>query len=71
MPKGYFLAIKIDNRNSNCHDWYDRKGAIYGYHENIDGKEGESADMQKVFGYIGLFTLVAMWWLGEVSYGFL
>ena len=35
------------------------------------GKEGEEHDMQKVFGYIGLFTLVAMWWLGEVSYGFL
>ena len=24
--------------------------------------------MQKVFGYIGLFTLVALWWLGEVSF---
>lgn len=31
------------------------------------GKEGEGADVQKVFGYIGLFTLVALWWLGEVS----
>eukprot|EP00250_Pteridium_aquilinum_P011970 c20424_g1_i1 orf=325-1512(+) len=27
------------------------------------GKEGEGIDVQKVFGYIGLFTLVAMWWL--------
>eukprot|EP00250_Pteridium_aquilinum_P003432 c13739_g1_i1 orf=224-1405(+) len=27
------------------------------------GKEGEGADVQKVFGYIGLFTLVALWWL--------
>ncbi|KAK6927541.1 EamA domain, partial [Dillenia turbinata] len=27
------------------------------------GKEGERADVQKLFGYIGLFTLVALWWL--------
>jgi solute carrier family 35 protein F5 len=38
--------------------------------KKISGKEGEGADVQKVFGYIGLFTLVAMWWLGEVSCGF-
>ncbi|KAM7274480.1 hypothetical protein ACFE04_016346 [Oxalis oulophora] len=27
------------------------------------GEEGEKADVQKLFGYIGLFTLVALWWL--------
>ncbi|KAM7258984.1 hypothetical protein ACFE04_014725 [Oxalis oulophora] len=27
------------------------------------GEEGQKADMQKLFGYIGLFTLVALWWL--------
>ncbi|XP_010525944.1 PREDICTED: uncharacterized vacuolar membrane protein YML018C [Tarenaya hassleriana] len=27
------------------------------------GEEGEGADVQKLFGYIGLFTLVALWWL--------
>lgn len=27
------------------------------------GEEGERADVQKLFGYIGLFTLVALWWL--------
>lgn len=27
------------------------------------GEEGERVDMQKLFGYIGLFTLVALWWL--------
>lgn len=28
------------------------------------GEEGERVDVQKLFGYIGLFTLVALWWLG-------
>ncbi|KAJ6697813.1 SOLUTE CARRIER FAMILY 35 MEMBER F5 [Salix purpurea] len=27
------------------------------------GEEGERGDVQKLFGYIGLFTLVALWWL--------
>ncbi|XP_019163133.1 PREDICTED: uncharacterized vacuolar membrane protein YML018C-like [Ipomoea nil] len=27
------------------------------------GEEGERVDMQKLFGYMGLFSLVAMWWL--------
>ncbi|KAI4379888.1 hypothetical protein MLD38_006128 [Melastoma candidum] len=27
------------------------------------GEEGEGIDVQKLFGYIGLFTLVALWWL--------
>ena len=29
------------------------------------GEEGENVDMQKLFGYIGLFTLVSLWWLGK------
>ena len=28
------------------------------------GEEGERVDVQKLFGYVGLFTLVALWWLG-------
>ncbi|KAF3967261.1 hypothetical protein ACB098_01G315400 [Castanea mollissima] len=27
------------------------------------GEEGEKVDIQKFFGYIGLFTLVSLWWL--------
>ncbi|KAL5559759.1 hypothetical protein UlMin_035970 [Ulmus minor] len=27
------------------------------------GEEGERVDVQKLFGYIGLFSLVALWWL--------
>ncbi|KAL2559462.1 EamA-like transporter family [Forsythia ovata] len=30
------------------------------------GEEGERADVQKLFGYVGLFTLVALWWLGKI-----
>lgn len=30
------------------------------------GEEGERVDVQKLFGYIGLFTLVALWWLGKL-----
>jgi solute carrier family 35 protein F5 len=32
--------------------------------------EGERVDVQKLFGYIGLFTLVALWWLGKMCYLF-
>lgn len=34
------------------------------------GEEGEGVDVQKLFGYIGLFTLVALWWLGIKHYIF-
>ncbi|XP_010907011.1 uncharacterized transporter C405.03c [Elaeis guineensis] len=27
------------------------------------GEEGQGVDVQKLFGYVGLFTLVALWWL--------
>ncbi|EOY31206.1 EamA transporter family isoform 1 [Theobroma cacao] len=31
--------------------------------KKFSGEEGERVDMQKFFGYIGLFVLVALWWL--------
>ncbi|KAF6174671.1 hypothetical protein GIB67_008726, partial [Kingdonia uniflora] len=31
------------------------------------GEEGKRADVQKLFEYIGHFTLVALWWLGKPS----
>lgn len=31
--------------------------------KKFSGEEGERVDVQKLFGYIGLFTLVALWWL--------
>lgn len=34
------------------------------------GEGGERVDVQKLFGYIGLFTLVALWWLGKMCYLF-
>ncbi|KAJ8768149.1 hypothetical protein K2173_021089 [Erythroxylum novogranatense] len=27
------------------------------------GKDGEKVDMQKLYGFIGLFTLISLWWL--------
>lgn len=30
--------------------------------KKLTGAEGEKADVQKIFGYIGLFTLLALWW---------
>lgn len=36
--------------------------------KKFSGEEGERADVQKLFGYIGLFTLVALWWLGKKLY---
>lgn len=31
--------------------------------KKVAGEEGKGVDMQKLFGYIGLCTLVTMWWL--------
>lgn len=31
------------------------------------GEDGEKVDMQKLFGYIGLFSLVSLWWLGKTN----
>ncbi|XWS70751.1 hypothetical protein CRYUN_Cryun03dG0075700 [Craigia yunnanensis] len=31
--------------------------------KKFSGEEGERVDMQKLFGYIGLFALVSLWWL--------
>ncbi|KAG8487315.1 hypothetical protein CXB51_020955 [Gossypium anomalum] len=31
--------------------------------KKFSGKQGEKVDMQKLFGYMGVFTLVALWWL--------
>lgn len=39
--------------------------------KKFSGEEGERVDVQKLFGYIGLFTLVALWWLGKSSDGML
>lgn len=32
------------------------------------GEDGEKVDVQKLFGYIGLFTLFGLWWLGKRDY---
>lgn len=29
------------------------------------GEEGHGVDMQKMFGFIGLFTLFGAWWLSK------
>lgn len=29
------------------------------------GSEGEKMDVHKIFGYIGLFSLLGLWWLGK------
>lgn len=36
--------------------------------KKFSGEEGERVDVQKLFGYIGLFTLVALWWLGKSTF---
>lgn len=39
--------------------------------KKFSGEEGERVDVQKLFGYIGLFTLVALWWLGKCNFLFI
>lgn len=29
------------------------------------GSEGDKVDVQKFFGYIGLFTFLGLWWLSK------
>ncbi|KAA8535552.1 hypothetical protein F0562_030562 [Nyssa sinensis] len=41
---------------------YDRWTIYCAVKKYVD-EEGEKVDMQKIFGYIGLFTFVALWWL--------
>ncbi|EFJ31956.1 hypothetical protein SELMODRAFT_144549 [Selaginella moellendorffii] len=31
--------------------------------KRIAGEDGETVDVQKIFGFIGLFTLIGLWWL--------
>lgn len=35
--------------------------------KKFSGEGGEKVDVEKLFGYIGFFTLVALWWLGKCS----
>lgn len=34
--------------------------------KKLSGSEGDKVDVQKLFGYIGLFTLLGLWWLGMI-----
>lgn len=35
------------------------------------GSEEDKVDVQKFFGFIGLFAFLSLWWLGEWSMAFL
>ncbi|KAL7186478.1 hypothetical protein ACSBR2_028263 [Camellia fascicularis] len=35
--------------------------------KKFSGEKGERVDVQKLSGYIGLFTLIALWWLGQIT----
>ncbi|XP_023524250.1 uncharacterized vacuolar membrane protein YML018C-like [Cucurbita pepo subsp. pepo] len=57
-----------DNEHSLIGDIFGLLSAVsYGLFtvllKKFAGEEGERVDVQKLFGYIGLFTLVTLWWL--------
>ncbi|KAE8687462.1 hypothetical protein F3Y22_tig00111014pilonHSYRG00007 [Hibiscus syriacus] len=56
-----------NGKRSFVGDLFGLLSAIYGLFtvllKKFAGEEGEKVDVQKLFGYIGLFTLVALWWL--------
>ncbi|XP_022941432.1 uncharacterized vacuolar membrane protein YML018C-like [Cucurbita moschata] len=57
-----------DNEHSLIGDLFGLLSAVsYGLFtvllKKFAGEEGERVDVQKLFGYIGLFTLVTLWWL--------
>lgn len=33
--------------------------------KKLAGSGGDKIDVQKFFGYVGLFTIVGLWWLGK------
>ncbi|KAF6158096.1 hypothetical protein GIB67_014890 [Kingdonia uniflora] len=62
------LSTSLDGKRSLVGDLFGLLSAVsYGLFtvllKKFAGEEGERADVQKLFGYIGLFTLVALWWL--------
>ncbi|CAM6110155.1 unnamed protein product [Calypogeia fissa] len=65
-------AVELADVNNAQHSlWGDLLGLLsavsYGIFtillKKYAGEEGSRVDMQKMFGYIGLFSLCAMWWL--------
>ncbi|KAG8375810.1 hypothetical protein BUALT_Bualt10G0139100 [Buddleja alternifolia] len=62
------LNTSSDSKRSLVGDLFGLLSAVaYGLFtvllKKFSGEEGERVDVQKLFGYIGLFTLVALWWL--------
>ncbi|KAH9304631.1 hypothetical protein KI387_009035 [Taxus chinensis] len=62
------LSISGSGQHSIIGDIYGLLSAVaYGIFavllKKYTGSEGEKVDVQKFFGYIGLFALVALWWL--------
>ncbi|KAJ9167713.1 hypothetical protein P3X46_019319 [Hevea brasiliensis] len=62
------LSASINGKRSLVGDLFGLLSAVsYGLFtvllKKFAGEEGERLDVQKLFGYIGLFTLVALWWL--------
>ncbi|KAJ9184049.1 hypothetical protein P3X46_007831 [Hevea brasiliensis] len=62
------LSASINGKRSLVGDLFGLLSAVsYGLFtvllKKFAGEEGERVDVQKLFGYIGLFTLVALWWL--------
>uniref|UniRef100_A0A1D1Y053 Putative vacuolar membrane protein YML018C n=2 Tax=Anthurium amnicola TaxID=1678845 RepID=A0A1D1Y053_9ARAE len=62
------LSSSIDGKRSLVGDLFSLLSAMsYGLFtvllKKFAGEEGEGVDVQKLFGYVGLFTLLALWWL--------
>uniref|UniRef100_A0A2P2JLL1 Putative vacuolar membrane protein YML018C isoform X2 n=1 Tax=Rhizophora mucronata TaxID=61149 RepID=A0A2P2JLL1_RHIMU len=62
------LSTPLNGKHSIVGDLFGLMSAMsYGLFtvllKKFAGEEGERVDVQKLFGYIGLFTLVALWWL--------
>ncbi|KAK8913766.1 hypothetical protein KSP39_PZI024247 [Platanthera zijinensis] len=62
------LSISQNGKRSLVGDLFGLLSAVsYGLFtvllKKFCGEEGERVDVQKLFGYVGLFTLIALWWL--------
>lgn len=62
------LSISQNGKRSLVGDLFGLLSAVsYGLFtvllKKFCGEEGERVDVQKLFGYVGLFSLIALWWL--------
>ncbi|XP_059636201.1 uncharacterized vacuolar membrane protein YML018C-like [Cornus florida] len=64
---GSQLSKSTNGKHSLVGDLFAILSALTLLLKKFTGEGGEKVDMQKLYGYIGLFSLVALWWLSNMA----